>query len=584
MSLHRPRQLCTILDNFDTKTERRACGDMAGETGASRGMQEMYGNQAAAEHGARVSPDNGPAPEIEDDTFLDVTCVQMEQESPDCVSGEENAASPESFGADPLRTLGEILAYCQVMYGAIQKLDAKFELLKTSVTTLQQVDPPAPTRGPPPSHRGLVPVPNTPGSTPSLQMKVEVVRAPPHTHRPQQGTPDPSDGRRSPSDLAVPDDLVLAQAHTQHQAPPHSGREMLTQHWLNSTDGRRQAYSNTMEHVGSGGCQPSVWPGPACAVTETPSQQRWDPLDQSPPPHTATGNAGNRKFVVPSSFLRKAGTMAQPTSAARFLMRCVFSRQELLHGNTRGDPSRGLRRLDPERLNAIREWAQRRYPKHELNERGKDWRACLAVMNKATRYIRLMDRTRRLNTVTDMNECTAPIQVFEPESTRAITDEEPKPTAEIDVELSDSDTDHPRRKRAPKSMPRGESDKHRVSDNRDASSQEPLVFLGSAGRGVKVPQAALFGAWQRPRPSLVARYLIRFMFSEDVLVQSNVYGNAEHGIQPLDHNKISALREHLCERFHWLQLQEDGQDWKACVDAINSCIRKTRHKRKKSRR
>ncbi|XP_076846284.1 uncharacterized protein LOC143491306 [Brachyhypopomus gauderio] len=529
--------------------------------------------------------------EIEDDTFLDVTCVQMEQDSFDY--GEETLASPESFGTDPLRTLGEILAYCQVMYGAIQKLDAKFELLKTSVTGFQQAEDPPQTHTSPPSRRDRSPALNTqsPNSVENFQLKLEASEAASYIHPLQQGTASPSDP--APSSVPpLPDDLTMTPLKTQQQGPPHIVRETVTQQWSNSTDGRGHthgnrlggrghAYSNTsgeaLDHVGNGVCQPNASPGPAFTVTETPSHPRWRALDQPPPPPPLPPptTAGNRKFVLPSTFLRKAGTMVRPTSAARFLMRSVFSRQELLHSNTRGDPSRGLRRLDPERLSAIREWVQKRYPKHELHERGRDWRACLAVMNKATRYIRLMDKTRKLTTNT--NDDAAP------ESSRPITEQEPKPAAEIDVELSDSDADHPQRRRAAKSTLRVAPNGHRAS-NQDVSNQEPLVFLGSAARGVRVPQAALFGAWQRPRPPLVARYLIRFMFSEDVLVQSNVYGNTEHGIQPLDHNKISALREHLCERFHWMHLQEDGQDWKTCVDAINSCIRKTRHKLKKTRR
>lgn len=69
-----------------------------------------------------------------------------------------------------------------------------------------------------------------------------------------------------------------------------------------------------------------------------------------------------------------------------------------------------------------------------------------------------------------------------------------------------------------------------------------VVYLGHPDRDVKVPQFAMYSALQRPNPALVARYLIRFLFPEEVLVQSNVYGNAKYGILPLDHNKISALR------------------------------------------
>lgn len=68
------------------------------------------------------------------------------------------------------------------------------------------------------------------------------------------------------------------------------------------------------------------------------------------------------------------------------------------------------------------------------------------------------------------------------------------------------------------------------------------MHLGPPHRGVKVPEFALSAAHLRTRPELVARYLIRFIFPEDVLVHSNVYGGVRRGIHALDHNKISALR------------------------------------------
>ncbi len=67
---------------------------------------------------------------------------------------------------------------------------------------------------------------------------------------------------------------------------------------------------------------------------------------------------------------------------------------------------------------------------------------------------------------------------------------------------------------------------------------------------MKVPEFALSAAHLRTRPELVARYLIKFIFPEDVLVRSNVYGGMRRGIQALDHNKISALRGEISEQRH----------------------------------
>lgn len=71
------------------------------------------------------------------------------------------------------------------------------------------------------------------------------------------------------------------------------------------------------------------------------------------------------------------------------------------------------------------------------------------------------------------------------------------------------------------------------------SSLEPL---GSPWRNIRLPFSVLYVAKGKPRPELSARYLIRHMFPEDVLVKSNVYGSADRGMSPLDSNKINALR------------------------------------------
>lgn len=74
-------------------------------------------------------------------------------------------------------------------------------------------------------------------------------------------------------------------------------------------------------------------------------------------------------------------------------------------------------------------------------------------------------------------------------------------------------------------------------------------LLGSPWRNVQLPFSVIYVAKGKSRPELSARYLIRHLFTEDVLVKSNVYGNLERGMSPLDCNRINALRgkkESLC--------------------------------------
>ncbi|XP_037397447.1 BEN domain-containing protein 2 isoform X1 [Pygocentrus nattereri] len=483
---------------------------------------------------------------VEQEALLDdITCVEMESNS---VDEGEMVASTEIFGADPLRTLGEILAYCQVMYGAIQKLDEKLELLQARVTNIQadHLSPPVKTA---PLHSEVADVASSflnlqrrlsspPPSPPVEDMKPAVFIQ----------TPEIQTFFQPASTSAV----SSLSAH----APPHTMKKMMLKNQLKKP---QHPYSHTI----------------------------------SPAEHT-----GGERFILPIPFLRKASTMPKPTSAARFLLRSIFSHQELVQGSTKGDPAKGLNMLDPNKISAIQEWLQKRYPKHDLGDKGKDWRACLTVMNKGARYIRQMDKKRNVRNVQGVNAgsrlalgsssldfkistLTSPNADEQPRSASPVSHMEPQPTAEIDVELSDSDHDDLRGQNLLTSTFRAESDPERSTDNEELSDQEDHVYLGCPDRGVKVPQYAMYTAWQRPNAPLVARYLVKFIFPEDVLVRSNVYGNAEYGMEPLDHNKITALREYLCERFPQMKLEEDGHDWKACVDAINSCIRKTRHKCKK---
>ncbi|XP_072552324.1 BEN domain-containing protein 2 [Salminus brasiliensis] len=498
-------------DNCESQTEITACSFKT-EPAGGRTEGETSTEPAAFGRRGSGSPSDSMMSEVEDEALLeDITCVEMENDSPD---EAEIVASTEVFGADPLRTLGEILAYCQVMYGAIQKLDEKFEVLQARVTNIQADQ--------------SSPKVYSPSSTHSCDVDSSFPNLLQHSPSP----PPPVDDTKPTSLLLIPENPTSPTFSA--NTPPRTVKKMFLKQRRNKPD---HPHSNTS--------------GPASK--------------------TSAENSGSGKLVLPSSFLRKASTMPRPTSAARFLLRNVFSHEELLHSNTKGDPARGLNKLDPAKISAIREWLQKRYPKHDLSEKGKDWRACVAVMNKGARYIRLMDKKRKPGPITDEQP--------KPDSPIA-----PMPTAEIDVELSDSDNDNLQKQKGSKGKFRIEPDRERTSENEDLIDPDEQVYLGSPDRQVKVPQFAIYMAWQRPSAALAARYLIKFIFPEDVLVKSNVYGNAEYGMEPLDHNKISALREHLSERFPELKLEEDGQDWKSCVDAINSSIRKTRHKHKKLRR
>ncbi|CAJ0922388.1 unnamed protein product, partial [Ranitomeya imitator] len=120
----------------------------------------------------------------------------------------------------------------------------------------------------------------------------------------------------------------------------------------------------------------------------------------------------------------------------------------------------------------------------------------------------------------------------------------------------------------------GMSTKQKVSD--------PIENFGEPWRNVQLPFSVIYIGKGKSRPELSARYLIRHLFSEEILVKSNVYGNMDRGVLPLDSNRIAALRDFLQQNYPTFDLKENGQDWKACVAAINSTIRSLRHDQKKA--
>lgn len=72
-----------------------------------------------------------------------------------------------------------------------------------------------------------------------------------------------------------------------------------------------------------------------------------------------------------------------------------------------------------------------------------------------------------------------------------------------------------------------------------------LECLGRSDRKVELPASVIHLAKQRTRPELAARFLIRHLFPDSILLRSNVYGAIRKGKAPLDCNKINAVRGEL---------------------------------------
>ncbi|XP_015219453.1 BEN domain-containing protein 2 isoform X2 [Lepisosteus oculatus] len=476
---------------------------------------------------------------------------------------DEHAVSEDLYSIDQQRTLGEILSYCQIMYEAIQKLDQKFDQLQAKVMNVSAVDlnpvlfrqkPQLPASNGHPQVRtetspvsdGSLPMPQLmPVCSPSPPPQGEGKKPPPLSPAPRVPSPPP-----------------LLHQQGQQSRP---GQATVSAQGTPSTRRATGSLKNTppaAENTGAKGSRKS----PSGAPPNTKTELIGDP---------------RRQVRIPSSVLQKVSNKKNPRNMVRFLLRGLFSVETLTSSNIMGDSVRGLKKLDPNKIAAMREWLSKKFTRYDLRENGRDWRACISIMNSTARYLRFEAKKNKHKQQNEKFKEGPP----DKDEREAPALEE---TAEIDVELeSDSEGGSPSiscKSSTSQVHQRALDSSSRLNQKKDKTeSEETLEFLGDPSRQVMVPQYALLTARLRTRPELAARFLIKYLFPYDLLVKSNVYGNRERGILALDRNRISALREHLKEQYPWFLLEEDGQDWKACVGAINSTIRKFRHELKKGK-
>ncbi|KFO92955.1 BEN domain-containing protein 2, partial [Buceros rhinoceros silvestris] len=289
-----------------------------------------------------------------------------------------------------------------------------------------------------------------------------------------------------------------------------------------------------------------------------------------------------RNVKVLGNYLMKARQKTKPKYAARYLVRVLFPKETLLC-SIMGMSARGRRTLNPNKIAAIREFLETNFPNYDLSMHGKDWKTCITNVNAMIRCLR---SETKMNPVSCLEHRAADcstgsiwerlysytshcVDLNYNEDSEGNSQNSQKMTSSMADTLQNSGLD---------TFPEA----FHTPSVKKLHSLEPMEFLGSPQRNVQLPFSVIHVAKGKSRPELSARYLIRHMFTEDVLVKSNVYGNLERGVSPLDCNKINALRDFLQESYPSFDLKETGYDWKACVAAINSTIRSLRHDHKKA--
>ncbi|NXK79131.1 BEND2 protein, partial [Amazona guildingii] len=446
---------------------------------------------------------------------------------------------------------------CQAMYDAIQNLDKKFDLLHRKVSEMQ--------------HTRVKP----------LLLKPVIIRVAlqnGHVHvnstikHVQQSLQLES---QQPVHRQSPPLPTVVSAHSLHSSCTTNKR-------MPDLSAQSNFVASVVEstvHVASSPMASSFMPAPSEAIKCSCFTKEFvgDPV---------------RNVRVPGTYLMKARQKTKPKYAARYLVRVLFPKETLLC-SIMGVSARGRRTLDPNKIAAVREFLATNFPNYDLSEHGKDWKTCITNVNAMIRCLR---SEMKINPVSCLKnrpaDCSTSsiwgileayhflllfifLFLYKSHCVDLNCNEDSEGSSQNSQKMTTTDMlQNLGLERFPEAF-------HAPSIKKP-QSLEPMELLGSPWRNVQLPFSVIYVAKGKSRPELSARYLIRHMFTEDVLVKSNVYGNLERGMSPLDCNRINALRDFLQENYPSFDLKETGYDWKACVAAINSTIRSLRHDHKKA--
>ncbi|CAN8196745.1 unnamed protein product [Coccothraustes coccothraustes] len=517
----------------------------------------------------------------------------------------ESILSEASYSGYQQNPLMEVLSYCQAMYDAIQKLDKKFDLLHRKVSEMQ--------------HTRIKPFllkPKPVGFTyrSSSHLPSGKIRVPKHTERDLSVHHSSSgQGRHSPivrvalqnGHMQVNSKVKHAPQSFQLESQQAVGRQSPPLPTIVSTHSLHSSYTatNGMPDLSP---QSNLAPSVVESTVNIASSPVASPSIPAPSEPSQENNAvelsyrnasedmniseelpSSSVFINPSlefvgdparnvkvlgNHLVKARQKSKPKYAARHLVRVLFPKKTLLC-SIMGASARGRRTLDPNKIAAIREFLATNFPTYDLSEHGKDWKTCITNVNSMIRSLRSETKAKETaegkEKVSDAPDTSHCVDLNGNEDSGDNSQNSQKMTGSTSDTLQNSELD-----KFPEAF--------HTSSVRKQHSLEPLEPLGSPWRNVQLPFSVIYVAKGKTRPELSARFLIRHMFPEEVLVKSNVYGSLDRGMSPLDSNKINALREFLQENFPSFDLDESGFDWKACVAAINSTIRSLRHELKKA--
>ncbi|XP_072552335.1 uncharacterized protein [Salminus brasiliensis] len=95
--------------------------------------------------------------------------------------------------------------------------------------------------------------------------------------------------------------------------------------------------------------------------------------------------SATRKVWIPQSVYMQAFKEAEPQKAVAPVLYALFPISTLSCSAITSDPLRGIQQLDPNKLEALREWLAEMFPQQDMSVRGLAWAQCLGVINSITK-------------------------------------------------------------------------------------------------------------------------------------------------------------------------------------------------------
>ncbi|TRY54903.1 hypothetical protein DNTS_021322 [Danionella cerebrum] len=95
-----------------------------------------------------------------------------------------------------------------------------------------------------------------------------------------------------------------------------------------------------------------------------------------------------RKVWIPMSVYKEVFKEIKPQRAVAPVLHALFPISTLSCSAITGNPAKGIQQLDPNKIEALREFLAQMYPQFDFSFRGVSWAQCLGVINRIIKNLR----------------------------------------------------------------------------------------------------------------------------------------------------------------------------------------------------